>query len=76
MKTHTFYVNEAQRNNLVNYLGLAICKLREEMNSDTPLQSEREYEHWIADAESIQAFFELHGSASLPSSDETGEKIE
>ena len=76
MKTHTFYITEAQRNNLTNYLGLVASKLREEMHSDNPLQSEHEYERWIADAEGLQALFEFRGSTPLQRSEDTADKVE
>lgn len=71
MKTHTFYLTEAQRNNLCNYLGIGISKLREERHSVNPLQSDQAYARWIADAEQIQAIFEFQGSGGTKTLEET-----
>jgi len=70
MKTHTFYLDEAQRNNTAYYLGVASMKLREEKHSDNPLTSERDYDRMIADADALQNLFELRGSASTIQSPE------
>ena len=62
MKIHTFYLTEAQRNNTGNFLGLVASKLREEKHSESPLQSDGEYDRWIEDAEKLQAIFERGAS--------------
>lgn len=69
MKTHTFYLTEAQRNNTAYYLGLVSTKLREEKHSDTPLTSDREYDRMIEGADGLQALFELKSLATSPSAE-------
>ncbi len=62
MRTHTFYLTEVQRNNTASFLGLVASKLREEKHSEKPLQSDEEYDRWIADAEKLEAIFERGAS--------------
>lgn len=59
-KIHTFYITESQRNNTAYLLGVAISKLREERHDNSVPLKYREASEWmIADAENLQAFFEL-----------------
>ena len=65
MRTHTFYLTEAQRSNVAWYLGLSASKLREEMHRINLQETHEDYQRMINDAEKLQRFFEIsRGSTS------------